>query len=187
MLDAMAMVGAESIVSWQPHGTAFRVHQPEVFARTVMPHYFKQIQYNSFMRQLHIYGFQRIGKGIDIGAYVHPMFIRDKKYMSLRMPRQGIQQCRRKSSNAHLIIMLPLTHTFLQRLMRTMIKTSRIDATSRMCSKLIRYYDRHACTPLSRRRSGVVANTIQQQQHLLLAAIITNPTRTSRLSTGLFF
>jgi hypothetical protein len=43
MLEKMAKVGDESIVSWwQPLGKAFRVHQPDVFARTVMPRYFKQ-------------------------------------------------------------------------------------------------------------------------------------------------
>jgi hypothetical protein len=101
MLQEMAKVGAESIVSWQPHGTAFRVHQPDVFARTVMRRYFKQTQYKSFQRQLHIYGFRRIGKGMDKGAYVHPMFVRDTKSMSLGMSCQKIKGKRNnKSGNA---------------------------------------------------------------------------------------
>jgi hypothetical protein len=86
MLEEMATVGEESIVSWQPHGRAFRVHLPDVFARNVMPRYFKkQTKYKSFLRQLHIYGFHRICKGMDRGAYYHDMFIRNKKSMSLRM------------------------------------------------------------------------------------------------------
>jgi hypothetical protein len=86
MLEEMSKkVGTNSIVSWQPHGKAFRVHQVDVFARTVMPRYFKQTQYRSFQRQLHIYGFLRISKGLDRGAYAHPIFIRDKKSLSLRM------------------------------------------------------------------------------------------------------
>jgi hypothetical protein len=98
MLEDMAQVGDESIVSWQPHGEAFRVHLPEVFARTVMPRYFlKQTKYKSFLRQLHLYGFQRIGKGMDRGAYFHSMFIRNEKSMSLRMARQKVK---RKNSSA---------------------------------------------------------------------------------------
>jgi hypothetical protein len=90
MLEEMATVGDERIVSWQPHGKAFRVHLPQVFARTVMTRYFKQqTKYKSFLRQLHIYGFHRIGKGIDRGAYFHSMFIRNKKSMSLRMTRKS--------------------------------------------------------------------------------------------------
>jgi hypothetical protein len=86
MLEEMAKVGDESIVSWQPNGMSFRVHLPDVFARTVMPRYFtKQTKYKSFLRQLHMYGFHRITKGMDRGAYFHSMFIRNKKSMSLQM------------------------------------------------------------------------------------------------------
>jgi hypothetical protein len=91
MLEEMATVGDESIVSWQPHGKAFRVHLPDVFARTVMPRYFKQTKYKSFLRQLQLYGFHRIRKGMDAGAYFHSMFIRNKKSMSLQMSCQKIK------------------------------------------------------------------------------------------------
>jgi hypothetical protein len=91
MLEKMATVGDASIVSWQPHGKAFRVHHPEAFARTVMPNYFKQTKYKSFQRQLHMYGFQRIRKGLDTGSYFHSMFIRNKKSMSLQMSCQKIK------------------------------------------------------------------------------------------------
>jgi hypothetical protein len=105
MLEEMAKkVGTDSIVSWQPHGKAFRVHQVDVFARTVMPRYFKQTQYKSFQRQLHIYGFRRIRKGLDTGAYAHPMFIRDKKSMSLQMACikiKGKRKSTKKSSTSN--------------------------------------------------------------------------------------
>ena len=92
MLEDMATVGDESIVSWQPHGKAFRVHQPKVFARTAMPQYFKQqTKYKSFQRQLHLYGFHRIKKGMDAGAYFHTMFTRDNKSMCLRMSYEKIK------------------------------------------------------------------------------------------------
>ena len=92
MLEEKAATGDESIVSWQPHGKAFRVHQPNAFTSIIMPQYFKQQKkYKSFQRQLNIYGFQRIGKGLDAGAYFHPMFIRNQKSMSLRMSCQKIK------------------------------------------------------------------------------------------------
>jgi hypothetical protein len=100
VLEEVAKVGDESIVSWQPHGKAFRVHRPDLFARTVMPRYFKQTKYKSFLRQLHIYGFRRMGKSIkDRGAYFHSMFIRDKISMSLQMACQKIKG-NEKTSNA---------------------------------------------------------------------------------------
>jgi hypothetical protein len=98
MLEEMTTIGDERIVSWQPHGKAFRVHLADLFVKTVMPRYFsKQTKYKSFLRQLHIYGFHRIGKGMDRGAYCHSMFIRNKRMMSLRMACQKIKG--KKSSN----------------------------------------------------------------------------------------
>jgi hypothetical protein len=91
MLEEMANTGSQNVVSWQPHGKAFRVHQPEIFARTIMRHYFNQTQYKSFQRQLHIYGFQRIKKGKDMGGYYHSLFSRKKQSMSLRMTREKIK------------------------------------------------------------------------------------------------
>jgi hypothetical protein len=91
MLETMAKNGSQDIVSWQPHGKAFRVHQPEVFANAIMPHYFNQTKYKSFQRQLHIYGFHRINKGMDKGAYFHHLFIQNKNTMSLRMVREKIK------------------------------------------------------------------------------------------------
>jgi hypothetical protein len=84
----MASIGSQNVVSWQPHGKAFRVHQPAIFARAIMPRYFKQTKYKSFQRQLHIYGFHRINKGMDKGAYFHCFFVQNKKEMSLQMTRR---------------------------------------------------------------------------------------------------
>jgi hypothetical protein len=91
MLEGISNNGSQDVVSWQPHGKAFRVHQPEVFARAIMPYYFKQTKYKSFQRQLHIYGFRRINKGRDKGAYYHNLFIQNDKSMSLRMVREKIK------------------------------------------------------------------------------------------------
>jgi HSF-type DNA-binding len=91
MLSQVAKNGAEDLVSWQPHGKAFRVHKPTEFAQTIMPAYFRQTRYKSFQRQLHIYGFHRIGTGIDKGSYWHPMFVKDMESISLRMTRCKIK------------------------------------------------------------------------------------------------
>ena len=42
----------DDIVSWMPDGKAFRVHQPDVFAETIMRRYFKMSKYTSFTRQV---------------------------------------------------------------------------------------------------------------------------------------
>jgi hypothetical protein len=87
----MANDDTQNVVSWQPHGKAFRVHQPDVFARTIMQRYFNQTKYKSFLRQLHLYGFCRIKKGKDMGGYYHRFFIQNEKSMILRMTREKIK------------------------------------------------------------------------------------------------
>lgn len=42
MLDDMDRQGTHSVVTWQPHGRAFMVHQPKEFVDKIMPHYFNQ-------------------------------------------------------------------------------------------------------------------------------------------------
>jgi hypothetical protein len=87
MLSDAAKEGTEDIVSWQPHGMAFRVHNTKEFTETIMQRYFHQTLYKSFQRQLHIYGFHRICSGLDKGSYHHPMFVKGKEMASLRMSR----------------------------------------------------------------------------------------------------
>jgi hypothetical protein len=50
MLEAVETEGLTGIVSWQMGGTAFRVHQPNIFVRQVMWKWFNQTKYKSFQR-----------------------------------------------------------------------------------------------------------------------------------------
>lgn len=79
----------ENIISWQPHGRAFKVHKKEEFVKTVLPLFAKSGRtYASFMRQLNYYGYKRNDlSGPDKGSYYHPYFLRGrfdmcKDYMS---------------------------------------------------------------------------------------------------------
>ncbi len=42
----------EDIVSWMPHGRAWRIHDPDGFQRLIMPRFFHKCKYTSFLRQL---------------------------------------------------------------------------------------------------------------------------------------
>jgi hypothetical protein len=81
------------IVSWLPHGMAFRIHKPKDFAEHIMPKYFKKIKYRSFQRQLHIYGFRQVKdkNSADNGAHYHKLFVRGKKDLCLQMTRERIK------------------------------------------------------------------------------------------------
>ena len=56
MLDMIRDEGQEDVVSWLSHGRAFKIHQPKVFAASIMVRFFNQSKYTSFQRQLNLYG-----------------------------------------------------------------------------------------------------------------------------------
>mmetsp|Transcript_9887 Transcript_9887/g.14290 ORF Transcript_9887/g.14290 Transcript_9887/m.14290 type:complete len:386 (+) Transcript_9887:115-1272(+) len=91
MLEDIYKSGDESIVSWQPHGRAFRVHKKLRFVETVLPKFFGHSKYTSFTRQLNLYGFHRIKVGQDKGAYYHELFLRSQPYRCREMVRQLVK------------------------------------------------------------------------------------------------
>ncbi|CAB9519155.1 shock factor protein [Seminavis robusta] len=67
------------VVSWASHGRAFKVHDKKTFLAEIMPKYFYQLKYNSFQRQLNLYGFKKIQhQGKDKGSFYHENFLRGR-------------------------------------------------------------------------------------------------------------
>ncbi len=75
------------IVSWMPHGRAWRVHKPKAFESKVIPMFFVQCKYSSFIRQANGWGFRRITKGLDRNAYYHEFFLRGRSHLCRKMRR----------------------------------------------------------------------------------------------------
>ena len=61
----------EDMISWMPHGKAFRIHQSIEFERAVIPLHFRHSKYASFMRQINGWGFERTIHGNDHNSYKH--------------------------------------------------------------------------------------------------------------------
>jgi len=81
------------IVSWAPHGRAFRVINSLKFEKEVIPNYFDQTKFRSFQRQLNLYGFNRIKRGPDKGCYYHELFLRGQKQICKLMRRLKPAKC----------------------------------------------------------------------------------------------
>jgi len=93
MLQEVHDNGEDSIVSWLPHGRAFRVHKRFDFEEKVLPKYFTgQTKWGSFCRQCQLYGFLRIASGPDAGAYYHELFLRGHPNLCRYMKRVGAEK-----------------------------------------------------------------------------------------------
>jgi len=77
----------QHIVSWLPHGRAWKIHNPHLFADQVLPTYFEASKYNSFVRLINAWGFRRVTRGIDKNAYYHELFLRGLPHLHGRMRR----------------------------------------------------------------------------------------------------
>lgn len=92
MLEDIEKEGKSDIVSFYSHGRAFGVHDMDRFVKEIMPKYFKQSKWNSFARQLNLYGFIRITSGPDAGGYYHELFLKGRPNLCLHMRRVGVPQ-----------------------------------------------------------------------------------------------
>lgn len=91
LLEVLDRGDLTSIIDWMDHGRAFIVKQPKIFTTQVLPRFFKQTKFLSFTRQLNLWGFKRITRGLDAGAYYHELFLPGRPNLSMRMRRQKIK------------------------------------------------------------------------------------------------
>lgn len=69
--------GHSHIITWMPHGRAWKILNKDMFLSSVLPHYFVCKKYASFTRQLNGWGFKRLHQlGPDLGCYYHQSFLR---------------------------------------------------------------------------------------------------------------
>lgn len=76
MLEDAEGQGFTCVVSWQPGGRSFNVHDQLRFSNFIMQAYFSQTKYKSFQRQLNIYGWKKVQLGPNKGGYEHKHFVR---------------------------------------------------------------------------------------------------------------
>ena len=78
MLEESDIDNHAHIISWLPHGQAFKIHDEKLFEQHVLNQHFGS-KFKSFKRQLNLYGFQKLRKhSADVGAYFHKQFNRGR-------------------------------------------------------------------------------------------------------------
>ena len=102
-MEVLSNPEVSDIITWLPHGKGFIILQKRRFSMDVMPLYFKHSKFTSFTRKLNRWGFTRVSRGPEMGAYYHK--VRDE---------DGL--CKLHLSILCLITMLyPLNVQFFQR------------------------------------------------------------------------
>ncbi|KAH9123026.1 hypothetical protein LEN26_001695 [Aphanomyces euteiches] len=81
-----------AIASWVNEGRSFAIKEPKAFAMTILPKYFKHNSFNSFLRQLSFYGFQKSKHDETPWHFHHRFFQQDKPYMITQ--HQAVQDLR---------------------------------------------------------------------------------------------
>ncbi|KAJ2615066.1 Flocculation suppression protein [Coemansia sp. RSA 1365] len=87
----------DNLISWTTEGDCFKVTDPPEFSQTVLPSYFKHGNWQSFVRQLNMYGFHKINDlaygGVfgdaQLWMFKHPHFQRDQLNMLQKIKRRG--------------------------------------------------------------------------------------------------
>ena len=93
VLDMAAVTGIDSIISWQPHGRAFKIHDKKRFEKEVLLPILNMKSMGSFIKQMSLYGFRRLtmGSGADAGSYYHELFLSGRDFLVCRMKREPLK------------------------------------------------------------------------------------------------
>jgi hypothetical protein len=104
----------QSIAHWLPDGLSFVIADKQRFSGEILPKYFREAQFHSFIRKLNRWGFRRV-KSRDKGeesSFAHINFVREKPWLCLKMRCKSKPTYHKVSSakkNAHATISLANT------------------------------------------------------------------------------
>jgi HSF-type DNA-binding len=86
----------QHIISWQPHGRCFKVHDRLAFKALLSVLMPDMSQWKSFQQQLRHWGFRRVTNGRDVDGYYHEKFLRYRPHL-LSLMRRGRYETRDRS------------------------------------------------------------------------------------------
>jgi len=108
MLENAERDGYAHIISWMPDGKSFKIHvdgsldeEHEKALIQVLKQTFNQTRFKSFLRQLQLYGFERIYKGPRRGECKHGFLVRGRRDLLHKKSIEDFQtRARDKSSHS---------------------------------------------------------------------------------------
>lgn len=106
-MDILSNDANTDIICWLPHGNGFIINKKKTFANEVLPKYFKASKFTSFTRKLNRWGFTRVPRGPETGAYFHKLFRRDKPELCMQMTSNSGNKYQTSPLQQHLLPNVP--------------------------------------------------------------------------------
>mmetsp|Transcript_6983 Transcript_6983/g.10175 ORF Transcript_6983/g.10175 Transcript_6983/m.10175 type:complete len:343 (-) Transcript_6983:357-1385(-) len=91
LMEILNRTENNDIIAWLAHGKGFVIYKKKKFAADLLPKFFKQAKFTSFTRKLNRWGFTRVTRGPETGAYYHKFFVRDEPRLCMQMSCQNIR------------------------------------------------------------------------------------------------
>lgn len=91
LLMQMEEDNTTDIVSWiSTEGSLFKIHKTDEFVKHILPLFFQQIKFETFQRQLNLWGFFKKSIQPNKGAYLHGqrLFLRDRPDLVYTLTRR---------------------------------------------------------------------------------------------------
>ena len=107
LMEILSMKESTDAMQWVADGDAFVILSVANCVHTILPRFFKQTKFASFIRKVNRWGFKQISKGTRNIVYRHPSFKRGQRElcMTMRCSTEGTDSTERKrksQGNAHL-------------------------------------------------------------------------------------
>jgi len=83
------------LIAWQPDGQSFLIKEPGEFSTKVLPHHYKHSNYQSFVRQLNMYSFNKSKHDASIHEFHH------SSYYFTKNDKSKLHKITRKGSNTN--------------------------------------------------------------------------------------
>ncbi|CAG5098552.1 Oidioi.mRNA.OKI2018_I69.XSR.g15768.t2.cds [Oikopleura dioica] len=107
--------GDPDLVGWSESGKSFIVKDQNLFAKRVLPNYFKHQKMNSFVRQLNMYGFKKVPKmtegtlhtvDYEMIEFQNELFVRGKPDLIAKIRRKDAKPRPMVTQNKHVTDLL---------------------------------------------------------------------------------